>query len=136
MDNREVKRDGFGIGELGMIPSSTPLDDYEAEQIMAAAQISWAAKQAAEIITCVKCGCGYTRRTYRVCIPGCAVLCQGCLEAYLQRTFHLSITEYEDVMLAKLQEFHGCEYASCRNRGYWDSDGAGYACENHMGLLA
>ena len=136
MDEKKIIETEFGIGQLGSIPESTPMDDYEAEQILATAQSAQRAARAAELTSCVECHRDYTRRAYRTGIPGCAVLCPDCLEAYLQRTFHLSITGYEDAMIAKAREYHQCEYRNCHNRGYWDSDGAGYACEDHMGLLA
>lgn len=50
MSDKSQKRSGFGIGELGQVPASTPEDEIEAERLCPSVSAN------AEYGTCQRCG--------------------------------------------------------------------------------
>lgn len=69
MSDQKVKTSGFGIGEAGKAPASTPLDDYEAQRL-----------QPAPKGKLVKCGCGHTVPSYLVMNASMGTACPDCYD--------------------------------------------------------
>ncbi len=51
MGDNTSKRSGFGIGEAGSVPASTPLEDWEAEERAALGM------RPTQMYRCEQCGC-------------------------------------------------------------------------------
>lgn len=107
MDNIN-KLDGFGIGELGKTPASTPRDEIEAGLIAAAADLAWQEHIFNTRARCAECGQKISRRLYFSHTAGCRVSCEAHWIEY-----HLSghpdwPNSFDGIML-KLAELHQIE---------------------------
>jgi hypothetical protein len=70
MSDAPNKNSGFGIGEVGNVPASTPLDDLEAERLQPAPKVK----------RMVKCACGHTVPASLVMSASLGTSCPDCYD--------------------------------------------------------
>lgn len=69
MSDQPAKTSGFGIGEAGKAPASTPMDDYQAAQL-----------QPLKPERLVKCDCGHTVPASWVMRANLGTSCPDCYD--------------------------------------------------------
>lgn len=69
MSDQPIKTSGFGIGEAGKVPETTPLDEIEAARL-----------QPMRPAKMVRCGCGHTVPAYLVMNASLGTSCPDCYD--------------------------------------------------------
>jgi hypothetical protein len=69
MSDQPTKSSGFGIGEAGKLPASTPMDELEAERLQPASRGKM-----------VRCDCGHTVPSILVMNASLGTSCPDCYD--------------------------------------------------------
>jgi hypothetical protein len=141
------KTSGFGIGELGSVPESTPYDDVVAAEIAAKQETSWA-RLCQRKATCtenvstvrgehVPCGRPVSERVYFSHTMGCCVMCEHHWIAYHGKRYPEAELTFEGIMAAieverKAEEARVKRCAVCGSAdAVWNSGAGRDLCRRH-----
>ena len=139
MNDRMSKSDGFGIGELGLIPETTAQDEMDAAEINAQQALTWA-QICQRKATCVECDAHISARVYSSGTMGCCVMCEDHWVAYHWRRLRGSVPNiqptFDNVMAAiraaaerEAKRAKNC--AVCGQSAAWNSGAGQDLCHRH-----